>query len=143
MYWANSGSKLAAVLILGVLTFSLEAKTKVTKQSFGKLADGTPVDIYALDDATVEARIITCGGILQSLKVPDRLGKSMGMGWDTGPPLWPYAAVPLFSYAINTPAYVISSPDQKSRCGKSHQIGNKKRVSIQNFNGLKFVPLSK
>ena len=85
MYWVNAGSKLAAVLILGMLTFSLEAKTKVTKQPFGKLADGTPVDIYTLGDATVEARIITYGGILQSLRVPDRSGKSQDvvLGFDS------------------------------------------------------------
>jgi aldose 1-epimerase len=85
MYRANAGSKLAAVLFLGMLTFSLEAKTKVTKQPFGKLADGTPVDIYTLGGATLEARIITYGGILQSLKVPDRSGKSQDvvLGFDS------------------------------------------------------------
>jgi len=85
MYWLNAGSKLAAVLILGMLTFSLEAQTKVTKQPFGKLADGTPVDIYTLGDGTLEARIITYGGILQSLKVPDRSGKSQDvvLGFDS------------------------------------------------------------
>lgn len=39
-----------------------------------------------------------------------RVVASMGMGWDTGPPLWPYRAVPLFSYAVNVPAYLISWP---------------------------------
>jgi hypothetical protein len=32
------------------------------------------------------------------------------MGWDMGPPIWPYRAVFLFSYAVNAPAYVISWP---------------------------------
>ena len=36
--------------------------------------------------------------------------ESMGMGWDTGPPMWPYRAVPLFSYAINVPAYLATWP---------------------------------
>ena|SRR5438445_1658559 len=40
----------------------------------------------------------------------ERVVASMGMGWDTGPPIWPYRAVPLFSYAVNTPAYEISRP---------------------------------
>jgi len=39
-----------------------------------------------------------------------RVVASMGMGWDTGPPIWPYRAVELFSYAVNVPAYVISWP---------------------------------
>lgn len=38
-----------------------------------------------------------------------RVLASMGMGWDTGPPIWPYRAVKLFS-AVNVPAYVISWP---------------------------------
>jgi len=40
----------------------------------------------------------------------ERVVASMGMGWDTGPPIWPYRAVPLFSYAVNTPSYEISRP---------------------------------
>src|SRR5271157_4254772 len=40
----------------------------------------------------------------------DRVVASMGMGWDTGPPIWPYLAVPLFSHAVNAPAYIISWP---------------------------------
>jgi len=40
----------------------------------------------------------------------DRVVASMGMGWDTGPPMWPYRTVPLVSYAINAPAYIVSWP---------------------------------
>ena len=40
----------------------------------------------------------------------ERVIASMGMGWDTGPPLWPYLAVQLFSFAVNAPAYIISWP---------------------------------
>jgi len=40
----------------------------------------------------------------------ERVVESMGMGWDTGPPMWPYRAVQIISYAINAPAYVISWP---------------------------------
>jgi aldose 1-epimerase len=54
----------------------LEAKTKVTKQPFGKLPDGTAVDIYTLSDGPVEARITNYGGVIVSLKVPDKSGKS-------------------------------------------------------------------
>jgi len=34
----------------------------------------------------------------------------MGMGWDMGPPVWPYQAVSSFSYAVNAPAYIVSWP---------------------------------
>ncbi len=40
----------------------------------------------------------------------ERVVASMGMGWDTGQPVWPYRAVPLFSFAVNGPAYIISWP---------------------------------
>jgi hypothetical protein len=40
----------------------------------------------------------------------ERVVESMGMGWDTGPPMWPYRAVQIISYAINAPAFVVSWP---------------------------------
>jgi aldose 1-epimerase len=49
---------------------------QVSKASFGKTPDGTPVDIYTIKDGALEAHVITYGGILQSLKVPDKNGKS-------------------------------------------------------------------
>lgn len=58
------------------LTMPAEAKTKVTSQSFGKMPDGTPVDIYTLSDGAFEARIMTYGGVVVSLKAPDRNGKT-------------------------------------------------------------------
>src|SRR5258708_3917663 len=40
----------------------------------------------------------------------NRVIESMGMAWDMGPPMWPYQAVPLFSYALNAPAYIACEP---------------------------------
>jgi hypothetical protein len=40
----------------------------------------------------------------------NRVIESMGMAWDTGPPKWPYEAVPLFWYALNAPAYTACWP---------------------------------
>lgn len=39
-----------------------------------------------------------------------RVVASMGMGWDTGPPMWPYETIPLISYAVNVPAYIVALP---------------------------------
>ncbi len=64
----------AVCLVLFSLT--VEAKTKVTSQPFGKIPDGTPVEIYTLSDGAYEARIMTYGGVVVSLKVPDRKGNS-------------------------------------------------------------------
>src|SRR4051794_22230523 len=66
---------MVGVLCCLLCTALLEAKTNVTKQPFGKLPDGTPVDIYTLTSGSIEARIMTYGGIVQSLHVPDRAGK--------------------------------------------------------------------
>ncbi|WP_245818044.1 aldose epimerase family protein [Granulicella rosea] len=51
------------------------AHGSVTKSSFGKSADGTPVDKYTLTAGGAEADIITYGARLQALKTPDRDGK--------------------------------------------------------------------
>jgi aldose 1-epimerase len=69
---------------LAVLSMTTEAKTKVTNQPFGKTPDGTPIEIYTLSDAVCEARIMTYGGVVVSLKAPDRDGKpaDVVLGWD-------------------------------------------------------------
>jgi aldose 1-epimerase len=73
------------ILVLALMTIVAELQGQVSKQSFGKMADGTPVDIYTLKDAAIEARIITYGGIIQSLKVPDKSGNvaDVVLGFDT------------------------------------------------------------
>ena len=63
-------------LVFALLAIVAEMQGQVTKHSFGKTADGTPVDIYTLKSGAIEARVITYGGIVQSLKVPDKNGKS-------------------------------------------------------------------
>jgi len=63
-------------LWLTLFSMTSEAKTKVTSEPFGKTPDGTPVEIFTLSDGAYEARIATYGGILVSMKVPDRNGKS-------------------------------------------------------------------
>jgi aldose 1-epimerase len=72
-------------LCVVVCSTTLEATTNVTKQPFGKMPDGTPIDVFTLTEWPMEARIITYGGILVSLKVPDRSGKpdDVVLGFDT------------------------------------------------------------
>ena len=62
-------------LWLALFSLSTEAQTKVTSQPFGKLPDGTAVELYTLSDGPFEARISTYGGVVVSLKTPDRGGK--------------------------------------------------------------------
>lgn len=53
----------------------MNAATQVIRGDFGKTSDGTPVAIYTLTNKNgVEARIITYGGRVVSLKTPDRKG---------------------------------------------------------------------
>jgi len=71
---------------------AIEAKTKVSRQPFGKMPDGTAVEVYTLSEGSVEARIITYGGIVVSLKVPDKAGMSddIVLGFDS---LDPYVKI--------------------------------------------------
>ena len=66
---------LFAVSMLSAFLFSAEGKTMVSKEAYGKLPDGTPVDLYIMSDGLFEARVTNYGGYLVSLKVPDRTGK--------------------------------------------------------------------
>jgi aldose 1-epimerase len=62
----------AVVLLCG---FEAEGKTGVKKAGFGRTADGQDVDIYTLTNRrSAQVRVITYGGAVVSLKVPDRRG---------------------------------------------------------------------
>jgi aldose 1-epimerase len=72
-----------AAVLLGLLTTaclaqapSKKGKPEVKKQSYSKMPDGTAVELYTLTNANgMEADIITYGGIVVSVKAPDRQGK--------------------------------------------------------------------
>jgi aldose 1-epimerase len=83
------------ILQLAIITLALTGlcqgqsarnrRHSIDKQPFGKTGDGVAVDIYTLKNANgVEARITTYGGIVVSLKVPDRNGKfdDVVLGYD-------------------------------------------------------------
>src|SRR6202521_2117468 len=65
----------AIFTVLLMLTANMQGKTSVAKQAFGHTSEGTAVDIYTLSDGKVETRIMTYGGIVVSLRTPDRNGK--------------------------------------------------------------------
>jgi len=69
------------VILCSVVLFCLalaqaaaqEAKAGLERQPFGKSPDGSPVDLYVLTNSSgMQASITNYGGILLSLKVPDR-----------------------------------------------------------------------
>jgi aldose 1-epimerase len=61
-------------------------KAGVTRAPFGKMADGAQVEVFTLTNAFgVEVKAITYGGIIQSLRVPDRAGRAADivLGFDS------------------------------------------------------------
>jgi aldose 1-epimerase len=76
-----------AVAAIGALTTTpapAHSKPRIEKDLFGTLADGTEVDRYTLTNGDIRVRIITYGGILQAIEVPDRRGRraNVTLGFD-------------------------------------------------------------
>jgi aldose 1-epimerase len=70
MFAASAG----ACLLAGCAS-SNTTSSRIDKQPFGTASTGEPVDIYTLrNDKGAEARIMTYGGIVVSLKMPDKDG---------------------------------------------------------------------
>jgi len=65
-----------AAMIVCSLLIVVNGQVKVGRGDFGKTTEGQNVDIYTLTNRNgMETRIISYGGIVVSLKVPDRNGK--------------------------------------------------------------------
>ena len=75
--------KLAQGILLAMTT-ALSAQGAVTKAAFGTAPDGKPVEIYTLKSEAVEARIMTYGAIVVSVKTADKEGKiaDVVLGYD-------------------------------------------------------------
>jgi aldose 1-epimerase len=61
------------------------AKGSITLTAYGKTKDGTPVDLYTLRNAKgMEVTIANYGGLITTIKVPDRDGKfgDVALGYD-------------------------------------------------------------
>jgi len=71
---------LLASWLAGCVSFaqapSTAGKHAIKEEAFGKRADGNPVHVYTLTNSQgLEARVMNFGGILLSLRVPDKNGK--------------------------------------------------------------------
>ncbi|QIJ62389.1 aldose epimerase family protein [Streptomyces sp. JB150] len=58
---------------------------KPVKELFGKLADGTKVHRWTLENGGTRLKVLSYGGIVQSLELPDRRGRyaNVSLGFDT------------------------------------------------------------
>ena len=76
---------IAAACFTGCTFMSHPPQGTITESPFGKLPDGTPIELYTLRNSHgMEATIMTYGGIVTSLKVPDKNGKlgDVVLGYD-------------------------------------------------------------
>lgn len=80
-----AGTGLSALCLAGCASMSTRGG-RITQEPFGRMPDGQAVTLYTLRNSSgVEARICNYGGIVVSLKVPDR-DKRLGdvvLGYDT------------------------------------------------------------
>jgi aldose 1-epimerase len=85
--WLPLLACIPALLLLGCASVSsTQNAARISERAFGNAPDGRPVKLYTLRNANgVEASICNYGGIVTSLKVPDRTGQ-MGdvvLGYDS------------------------------------------------------------
>ncbi|HMG32686.1 MAG TPA: aldose epimerase family protein [Blastocatellia bacterium] len=102
-------------------------KPEIKKEPFGKTAHQEPVDVYTLINSNgVEARIITYGGIVISLKVPDRSGKlgDVVLGYDN-----------LDGYLKSTPFFGAIIGRYGNRIGKGKFVLNGKTYELPRNDG--------
>ncbi len=74
-----------AACLAGCVSVSDSSKDSISRQPFGQSKNGAPVDLYTLRNRNgAEARISNYGGLVISLKVPDRAGKfgDVVLGYD-------------------------------------------------------------
>ncbi|HET9742559.1 MAG TPA: aldose epimerase family protein [Terriglobales bacterium] len=78
-------TKFFVLLLLALPAMTTPMQSAVTKRAFGTTSDGTSVEIYTLKSPKIEAQIMTYGGIVVSLKTPDRNGKEADivLGFDS------------------------------------------------------------
>ena len=82
---ASAGLGTACIVGCSSMPISTNAVGTISQAPFGNTSNGTPVTIYMLRNSKgMEARIMTYGGIVQSLKVPDKNGKldDVVLGYD-------------------------------------------------------------
>lgn len=120
---------IAAGLAVAIISGCATPKdfSQITPEPFGRTLDGTPVEIYTLRNANgMTARIMTYGGIVQSLSVPDKKGNfgDVVLGYDT-----------LGGYLTNSPYFGSLIGRYGNRIAKGHFTLDGKIYTLATNNG--------
>lgn len=77
----------AVAIALVILGLGMTVEAAVTRAEFGRTSDGRVVEVFTLTSGALEARVITYGARLISVKAPDRNGvmEDVVLGYDTLP----------------------------------------------------------
>ena len=108
-------------------TTAAMARHEIKKQAFGMTDSGEPVELYTLTNANgMEARIMTYGGTVVSLKTPDRHGKlgDVALGYET-----------LDGYVKNSPYFGAIIGRYGNRIGKARFSLDGKEHTLGKNNG--------
>jgi aldose 1-epimerase len=113
--------------LLWSVNMNATAKPEIKKQAFGTTANQEPVELYTLTNANgMETRIMTYGGTVVSLKVPDRNGKlgDVVLGYES-----------LDGYLKNNPYFGSIIGRYGNRIGKAKFSLNGKPYTLPKNNG--------
>ncbi|MEU0284567.1 aldose epimerase family protein [Streptomyces sp. NPDC005908] len=72
---AAAGVAATTALGGGTAYASSGGRAKPVREPFGRLADGTRVDRWTLENGGTRLKVLSYGGIVQSLEIPDRRGR--------------------------------------------------------------------
>ncbi|MEV5610503.1 aldose epimerase family protein [Streptomyces sp. NPDC052225] len=81
---AAAAAGIAATTTVGGTAHAAASGRKPVKEPFGKLADGTKIYRWSLENGGTRLKVLSYGGIVQSLEIPDRHGryKNVSLGYD-------------------------------------------------------------
>ncbi|MDE2182196.1 MAG: galactose mutarotase [Alphaproteobacteria bacterium] len=117
-----TGLSLAALMGAAAPAYAKDAMSHIQKTVFGHAPDGAAIDAYTLTNKTgMEARIMTWGATLVSLKTPDRHGHlaNVVLGFDNATPY--ITGVPFYGATIGRFANRIAGGTFKLD-GKTYQL---------------------
>ncbi|MYW65484.1 galactose-1-epimerase [Streptomyces sp. SID8379] len=79
-----AGAAAAGIAMTAAGTASAHGRKAPTKELFGKLADGTKIYRWSLENGGTRLKVLSYGGIVQSLEIPDRRGRytNVSLGYD-------------------------------------------------------------